>query len=124
MRAELKLLFSPEIDGPIEDYQPDTLDDFGILFQALIGPRGMIGEESFTFLACTLKWMERVLEKSESGRLFGRNYNIILERYDFGQIKKIIEELCMNASGENWEEIGRKLGLYGDWEFEDYDPGK
>lgn len=120
MRAEVKHLHSPDIDGDLENYTPDERDDFCLLFQAFIGTAGTKGEDSFNFLVCTPKWIERDLEKY--GFLLGRGYSIIVKRYDFTQIQKIIQDLCRRVSGDSWEEIARKLGLYGHWEFEDYKP--
>ncbi|MGF6489633.1 Imm8 family immunity protein [Pseudomonas frederiksbergensis] len=58
MEAKLKRLHSPDIYN-LESYQPDVQDEFGFLLQAMIGPAGEDGEESFDMEVCTPKWIEK-----------------------------------------------------------------
>ena len=74
MKAELKYLHSPDVAN-LEKYVPDSPDFFCILVQAMIGPLGDNGEESFNFLVCTPKWIDE--EIAEKGFLFGTEYLVV-----------------------------------------------
>ncbi len=52
MNAELKRLHSPDVYD-LENYQPENLEMFGFLLQAMVGPEGKEGEESFDIEVCT-----------------------------------------------------------------------
>ncbi len=119
MKVELKHLISPDIDERV--YWPDEEDNFGFFVQALVGPAGEEGEESFGFQVCTPKWISTNMINRDFGDygVFGR-YLIIVKDYDFDEIKKMVAKLCNDTSGENWQEIAGKLSRYGEWEFSDY----
>ena len=116
MRAALRRLHSPDVFDLV-NYQPDPADDFGFLLQALVGPEGGVGEESFDFVVCTPKWLERRRKKSDV--IFGRHHLIMFE-YDYDRLLRTIEHLCDSAEGNSWDEIATKLARFGKWEFEDY----
>src|SRR5262252_2826931 len=52
MRAVLRRLHSPDAD-PLNEFAPDDPESFAIFVQALVGPEGSEGEESFGFTVCT-----------------------------------------------------------------------
>jgi hypothetical protein len=116
MRAELRYLHSPDVLD-LENNKPEDPANFCILVQAMIGPRGSIGEESFDFLVCTPRWLEDKVGKSSY--VFGRHY-LILGSYDYGVLRSAVEELCNRFVEPDWHSIAEKLGRYGKWEFEDY----
>ncbi len=116
MRAELKYLHSPDVSD-LANYSPTELDNFSILIQAIIGPQENEGGESFDFVFCTLKYVESLMEKDPF--LFGRGY-IIVKKYEYNLIKKIIQDLCNRTFGNDWNTIANKINRFGYWEFEDY----
>ena len=87
--------------------------------QALVGPRSERGEESFSFLVCTPRWLADHLRANRP--LFARHH-LFVNRYDYDAIRGRIEELCSTTSGHNWTEAAERLARYGSWEFEDYHP--
>lgn len=59
MNAKLKRLHSPDIYN-LENYQPECAGSFCFLLQAMIGPEGEEGEESFDIEVCTPAWIEKI----------------------------------------------------------------
>ncbi|HEX8990235.1 MAG TPA: immunity 8 family protein [Anaerolineales bacterium] len=119
VNAELKRLHSPDV-ADLQNFSPEEADNFRILVQALIGPLGSKGQESFDFVICTPKWIENEVERQ--GHLFGKAH-LVVKEYDYNEIFGAIEKLCNGLSGDSWETIESKLRLYGDWEYEDNRPG-
>lgn len=118
VRPELKYLHSP--DAPdLQSFTPEDPKVFGLLIQAMIGPEGEIGEESFDFLVCSPAWLAALCAKE--GPILGRHY-LVLNRFDLQAIERVIHNLCVQARTSTWDEVGEYLGRYGKWEFEDYEP--
>lgn len=103
----------------IEKYQPDEEDNFGFVLRALVGPMGQPGEESFDITVCTPKWLARRYGSSEI--ILGLHKLIVL-RYDYSRLRRFIEKYLMHCSGDTWAEMAQKVGLLGQWEFENYRP--
>src|SRR5882724_9305794 len=103
MNAELKSMFSPDVD--LRTYHPEPSDRFGFLLRAMIGPEGGPGEESFDFFVCTPKWL---LEQRETGLIedvvFGTNKLIVFD-YDIPLIRDAISRFCRRCVGASWQEI-------------------
>lgn len=119
MKAELRHLISPDIDE--RTFWPEEDDNFGFFVQALVGPEGEEGEESFGIQVCTPKWIatKGINQVFGDFGIFGNNMLIVTE-YDWDKIKQLIAKLCAETTGENWTEIAHKLARYGEWEFADY----
>ncbi|WP_434572532.1 immunity 8 family protein [Pseudomonas sp. Z3-8] len=119
MNAELKRVHSPDIYN-LESYHPECSDNFGFLLQAMIGPAGEDGEESFEIEVCTPKWIEKNL--GEGGVLIGMHYLIVRE-YNYQKIVQVIEKFLLGCSGASWSEVSKKVSRLGFWEFEVYEYG-
>jgi hypothetical protein len=117
MNAELKRVHSPDIYD-LENYHPECSDCFNFLLQAMIGPAGEDGEESFDIEVCTPKWMEKNLGVDEV--LIGMHYLIVRE-YNYQKIVLAIEKFLLGCSGASWSEVSRKVSKLGSWEFEAYE---
>src|SRR5947209_4063592 len=116
MRAALRRLHSPDLRD-LEHGLPSDPACFGILVQALIGPLGGDGEESFDFLVCTASWLATRID--EGAYLFGRHY-LFLARYDYAAMHRAINHICTEAEGDDWTSVAHVIARYGGWEFEDY----
>lgn len=116
VQAKLHWLHSADLWG-LEHGMPDDPECFCLSVQAMIGAHGEEGEESFNFLVCTPRWLER--EVAREGYVLGRFY-IFLARYDYALMRRIIEELCEQAMGEDWDTVAARLARHSLWEFEDY----
>ena len=112
----MKRLHSPDLFD-LESSSPEDPEEFGILIQAMVGPVGAEGEESFDFTVCAPKWLSKNINGSK--HLFGRHY-LIVNRYDYGVINDAISSLCRSVSGSSWQEVAQKLSQHGGWEFENY----
>lgn len=115
MRAELKSMHSPDIDLPT--FWPESPDCFGFLLQAMIGPEGQDGAESFDIQVCTPKWL--LGRHKPNDVLMGAHMLIVFE-YDLQRIREFIQHYCQLCVGTSWQEITSKLARIGGWEFEDY----
>lgn len=116
IHPELRRLHSPDL-WDMRSQQPDDPRDFGILVEAMIGPRDGPGEESFDFVLCTPSWLARLV--AEERIVYGRHY-LFVARYDYDAIFEAITRVCDSIQGETWQEVGERLARYGKWEFEDY----
>jgi hypothetical protein len=116
MRCALRRLHSPDVYD-LRAYRPETPTHFGVLIQAMIGPEGGLGEESFDFVLCTPSWLTE--KATQQGWLWGRGYAVALT-YDYGRMQAAVQSACAEASGSSWEEIAAILNRRLLWEFSDY----
>ncbi len=49
-------------------------------------------------------------------------HKLIVFKYNFSRVRGFIEKFLMRCLGNTWEEIGQKVSLLGQWEFEGYRP--
>ena len=116
MNAELKRLHSPDIDD-LKNYQPTDKKKFAFLLQAMIGPEGKEGEESFDIEVCTPQWIEETYGRED---IIIRPHQLIVLEYNFERINNAINDFLQSCSGDNWKEVAKKVARLGKWEFEDY----
>jgi hypothetical protein len=117
VKAELRFLHSPDLDD-LEHGGPADPEHFGILVQAVLGPVGGEGEESFDIIVCTPSWIGA--EAARDGYAWGRHY-LVVPRYDYAMLERAVTELCATAEGPDWQSVAAILARYGAWEFEDYE---
>ena len=120
VRARLDALHSPDLLD-LKRGAPGDPEDFGILVQAMIGPAASEtpSGESFDFLVCTPRWLERNVAPGEYR--FGRSL-LILARYDYRVLHRAITKLCHRTEGDDWPAVAERLNRFAHWEFEDYRP--
>jgi len=115
MKASLKRLHSPDID--VETFWPEDENCFGFLLEAMIGPEGGTGEESFGMQVCKPSWLAEKYAAEEV--LFGRHFVIVFD-YDMRRIEDRIRKYCERCVADNWGDISTMLGRIGKSEFENY----
>ncbi|HET6367994.1 MAG TPA: immunity 8 family protein [Pseudomonadales bacterium] len=116
MRAELKGLHSPDIDN-LETYMPDNAECFGFFLQALFGPEGADGEESFGIEVCTPSWL--AVNHSQDEIVIGRHRLIIFE-YSYPRLLNFLRRFGHRCVGREWGDVAAQLSTIGKWEFEGY----
>ena len=89
LRAQLQFLFSPDAD-PIQDYEPEDPERFGVLVEAMIGPEGSEDYESFDFMVCSPVWLRDELREQQA--VFGHGF-LFLARYSYPAIVSAITAL-------------------------------
>lgn len=118
VRAELKFLRSPDAD-PLNTFRPNG--DFGILVQALVGPEGAKGEESFDFLVCTPEWFASDCLPRTDSIATGRHV-LFVRQFNYQTLENFVRSYCASCEGQTWSDVADKLARLGHWEFEDYRP--
>jgi hypothetical protein len=115
MILEIKTL---DVDGDfLENFSPESLENFCILMAACIGQIGSPGGDDFWFRICTPAWLQAQCLKQPV--IWGRHM-IIIDRYNAETIKAELEKIVKNCKADSWEAAAEKLGRMGAWEFEDY----
>lgn len=118
MRAKLKALHSPDVD--LETFSPADPTNFGFLLQAMIGPEGQDGADSFDIEVCTPKWlMDQHTLGASPDVVWGMNRMFVFI-YDLRQIRGALDRYCERCVGEDWPALVAKLAKIGAWEFENY----
>jgi hypothetical protein len=115
VQAQLKRLHSPDVFR-LEDFKP--VGPFGILVQAMVGPAGANGEESFDAVVCTVEWFDSNMADSI---MLGRHF-IFIRDYNYSKLWQFIANFCESCRGASWREVAQKVSRLGKWEFEDYVP--
>ncbi|HEV2804293.1 MAG TPA: immunity 8 family protein [Chthoniobacterales bacterium] len=118
MKMRIKGYHSPDVDH-LESYLPADAELFSILLQIIVTPENLEGEESFDLLVCTPRYLQSKLA-SDGTPIFG-THMLIVGRYDFRAIRRVIEDYCDNLDEPNWEKLASKLARIARWEFQDYD---
>lgn len=115
IKPKLKGIHSPDIVD-LRNHSIAENEPYCALIQAMFGPEGSDGEESFDLLVCNALW---VAEESKQRVLSGRHH-LIVSRFDIDEIRLFLEEIGKASAGRTWQDVAEKLGRYGKWEFEDY----
>lgn len=105
--------------------EPSTLpadaDAFCFLARVYAGPADGPGEESFDITVCSPEWLAA---RCREGGFFDARHHLVVdvERFDQRALLAWLEKRVRAVSGDNWTQVGEKLGRLGFWEFEDYRP--
>ena len=119
MRAALRRLHSPDARD-LELWKPVDPTCFCLCVQALAGPLGGEGEESFDFVVCTPEWLR--VKHGDEAVVLGRHH-ILVFNYDYKRLRRQIEQVVNSAEGPDWSTVAERIARHGHWEFEDYREG-
>ncbi|WP_170928640.1 Imm8 family immunity protein [Deinococcus hopiensis] len=98
-----------------EEYEPADQQDFNLILQFEVGFLGEVGNEVFSIHVASLRFLQRSLLES---RVVPLVQSIIVEQWDFSQIRRAIEDHLSNQQYENWEQLQRRTRLIGRSEFD------
>ena len=118
MKPSLRLLHSPDV-ADLEGYATKIGEPFCILVQAMFGPEGAEGEESFDILVCSPEWFAENIGESE---ILSGSHHLIVRKFNYEPIFRYLVEFAERCTGTNWRECAAKLSRLGKWEFEGYRP--
>lgn len=113
MRAVVKGIYSDVFD--IEKDFPENVENFSLSFRVRIGLESTRGADDFEVCICTPNWLNDNIWDASWGRGL-----LIVKKYDFLTIKKLIHEYVSRCEGESWEAIVAQLDRVFLWEFDDY----
>lgn len=98
---------------------PADAEEFWFLARVYAGPSDGPGEESFDVTVCSPEWL--AARCREGGVIDARHHLVVdVEQFDQRALRSWLEARVRAVSGENWTQVGEKLGRLGFWEFEDY----
>lgn len=118
MKAELRKLYSLEIEGDMREYQPAQPDNFGTWVRLFVGPAEQPGAETFDLFVCTPNWLSDELERGLPAQ-WGRHL-LIVKKYDLNLIVEQVEQMVGRVSEAVWQANAVKISRFAAWEFEDY----
>ncbi len=121
MSAVIRGMWCDAIDMPLEEYQPENPDCFGIRITLRVGSDTEVGANDFDLLVCTPRWLEVTLRYEWGRAQWGRHMLVVLE-YDLDLIKERIVSYVEGCTGKDFWEIAQKISRIASWEFEDYQP--
>ena len=100
---------------------PPDAEEFCFLARVYAGPADGPGEESFDVTVCSPEWLAA---RCRDGGFFDARHHLVVdvERFDQGALVAWLGKRVQAVSGDNWKQVGEKLGRLGFWEFEDYRP--
>ena len=116
-RAVLKRWDMSSATHTVETYQPDHPRCFEAWITAHIGPADGDGEEMFQFRVTTPDYLALTMGAPQWMR-----HTLLVELYDPAAIRKALVDHLATIDGQDWNEVGPKVGRIAFWEFEDYVP--
>lgn len=117
IKPEVRAFHSPDVDD-LEGHRPSD-SDFAFLLQMFVGPEGGEGEEAFDVQVVTPAWLERRF--SGDGLASGEG-RLVVFGYDWPRMEAYLRQRVASCTGNDWQEVARKLSRFSHWEFEGYQP--
>jgi hypothetical protein len=118
MKAEVKAVSSPDVEVPDTASAARARDS--VLLQLYVGPAGEPGHESFEVLLVTTAWLVNRLAEQEG--VFGAA-TYFMEEIDVAAALSVLAGRIASMEGDTWEDLGRRIGSFAHWEFDDYQHG-
>ncbi|HUO69300.1 MAG TPA: Imm8 family immunity protein [Solirubrobacteraceae bacterium] len=115
MKAELRRLHSPDVDD-LRTWIPDDAE-FALLVQAMVGPSGSPGEESFDLTVCTGGWLAA---RAEAIGVVDARHHLVVAEYSYDDIESYLARRINACEAAAWPAVAALVGRIGQWEFEDY----
>jgi len=117
MYAEIKEMYSLDIDGSLENYSPKDIYYFELELNLVVGIAGQKGGDLFRIIVCSSKWInDRIINENI---IFGRGL-LIVHEYNYNLIQEKLAKYIYTCSGNSWNTIASKIAKVCYWEFDDY----
>lgn len=116
MHATLRsLVFDPDPSS-----LPADAAEFSTNARLTVGPADGPGEETFDVTVCTPEWLARACRGI--GGIYDARHHVIvtLEQFDRRALHDWFQARVQRVEGDDWGQVGERLGRLGYWEFEDY----
>lgn len=113
MHAVVRSIASDDVG--IGDFAPGDPACFALNLRIQIGSDGAPGADDFELCVCTPKWLEQTIWAPRWGR-----HLLIVREYDRSAIETCIRNYAAKCSGDDWDDIAKRLARNLSWEFEDY----
>ncbi|MEM9604348.1 MAG: Imm8 family immunity protein [Pseudomonadota bacterium] len=104
-------MISPDLDNGTVPKDPKN---FQIFIEVEIGPKGQKSSDIFSLTAITPSSIS-----ANQGPIWGHGY-LIMPVFSWQNVERSLNLLMMHCSGENWEEVVKKLRRELNWEFDNY----
>lgn len=109
-------LSSTTID-PLSEWEPVSLEDTYVAVDLCIGMNdGTKGGNYFYVKVAT----PEALRKRAAGFLISKNRVIIIDKFEYNLLRKIIEDILDACTRDNWDDSCSVLQRYFSWEYEDF----
>jgi hypothetical protein len=111
-------MITPIIKSIIVSYENwgEEYDDFWITVDADIGPENGMGAETYTFHVTSPKRLGHMVETGEIQ--LGRGL-LIMNEYNYEQVKQRIATLLKGCKRETWKEVSMTVAKYARWEYDE-----
>lgn len=118
MKAIIKQIHCSDVDA-WDDYLPIDPTDFVLPFELSIGPSESKATDLFQILVCGSKWFEReIVAKKQTLPV----HHMVMQEYDADLLERALKEKVASCEANTWDELGKQLGQFFHWEFENYQP--
>lgn len=114
---ELKEIYSRDIFVGLHEYIPENKYFFEIDLILVIGVKGENGGDIFYLTVCS---SSSISEVSKNCHFLSKDGYLIVDEYDFFNIKKIIEDYLSTIAENNWEDVAKRINCFAKWEFDNY----
>lgn len=115
VKPVLKRIHYPDLmPGWENNFDPEK---FCFLAQAMFGPEGEHGEESFSIKICSPGWLMSELDNRNI--ISGRNL-LVMKEFNMELIEAYLKRATSTITEKSWSDVATKLSKFAHWEFEDY----
>ena len=113
-KLQLRSVSSSEVD--LKGWNPKSLEEIFISLDLEIGPADDDGINLFYVTLAT----PEALRKYRSGPILVEHRTIVIERYNYEDVLKGLNDIVRKCERNTWDECCAVLQRFFQWEYEDY----
>ena len=118
MKAEIKLIYSADV-ADLENWCPLDPEEVYVPLDLYIGPIGEPEADIFQVVLTTPAALR--VQRQRGVRPTPRHCLVVID-YEWPAVRRRLDEVVADCTGEDWEEIAACLSQHFRWEFEGYRP--